>query len=76
MSIEEMDNQFYQGYPFWRKTKYKEQLELLDLLVPSDEFAKYNSVSQPEKIQFLLNKIVHNNDYSVKDRLALLTKVR
>jgi len=29
LSVQEMENQFYQGYPKWRKTDYQEQKEIL-----------------------------------------------
>ena len=71
-----MDNQFYQGYPHWRLDKYKEHNEILDKLISSEDYNGYNQASTSEKVQFLLTKIVHNNHFSCKDRLALLTKVR
>ena len=45
-----MENQFYQGYPKWRKEDYKEQKEILNRLIPKSDFDQYEkqeNVSTP-----------------------------
>jgi hypothetical protein len=33
LSVEQMEKQFYQGYPLWRKDKYKAQTEILKNII-------------------------------------------
>ena len=48
LSISEMEQQFYQGYPEWRKNDYKVQKEILDTIVTDEQWKQYeksNTVS-------------------------------
>jgi hypothetical protein len=36
-----MENQFYQGYPKWRKDDYSEQKQILIRLISKEDFDQY-----------------------------------
>ena len=38
LSIEQMNQQFYQGYPQWRKDNYKSHMEILLKIINAQDF--------------------------------------
>lgn len=76
ISIQEMENQFYQGYPKWRKDEYKEQKQILERLISNEELEQYNSSDNSAKIQFLLNLLATKSSLESLEQLAIVTKVR
>ena len=45
VSIQDMENQFYQGYPKWRRDDYKEQKDILLKLISKPDFDHYDKAS-------------------------------
>jgi hypothetical protein len=45
VSLQDMENQFYQGYPKWRKDDYKEQKDILLKLISKPDFDLYDKAS-------------------------------
>ena len=45
VSIQDMENQFYQGYPKWRRDDYKEQKDILLKLISKPDFDLYDKAS-------------------------------
>ena len=60
ITIQEMENQFYQGYPKWRKDEYKEQKQILERLISSEELEQYNSSDNVSNVfdQFLVDLVL------------------
>ena len=70
-----MDEQYYQGYPVWRKQDYAEQHEIVAGLLTQSEVEAYNNGEFAEKVQFWINKLYNDSLTEIK-QLALLTKIR
>ena len=54
LSIAQMQEQFYQGYPQWRKCCYQEQKQLLEKLADEAQWKEFEAVDQ------VSNYFLHN----------------
>ena len=76
VSKEDMENQFYCGYPEWRLDGYKGMNEIVKTIFGT-KFDEFEHATNEQKINMLVNQLYSNSEeHTPIDQLALFTKIR
>lgn len=75
-TVEDLENQFYAGYPEWRLDGYRAQTHILKTLFGS-KHAEFEAAPNKEKINLIVNLLFSNSeDQTNIEQLALFTQIR
>ena len=76
LTVEDLKNQFYAGYPEWRLDGYRTQTHILKTLFGS-KHEEFETAANKEKINLIVNLLFSNSEEQTNmEQLALFTQIR